>query len=672
MKKTLKWLSIIVGGLIVIVILALLITPMFLDVQKYKPEIEKFATDAVGRPVTIGGDLNLSLFPWAGLSFADLRIGNPEGFQEKDFVVVKSFDARIKLLPLISKDIQIKRFVVEGPRIVLEKDKDGRGNWEGLGEREHAASPEQEKEAKEPEEGEREGGLPIKSLTVGEFAITDGLILWIGQAKGERKEISDLTLRLRDVSLDRPINLAFSAKLDNQPFSLEGDVGPIGKEPGKGTLSLDLVVKALNQLDMSLKGKIVNATADQQFDLALQISPFSPRKLLDTMGQAFPVITTDPKALTSVALKVNVKGDPGNISISDGLLDLDESKLSFSLKAKDFDKPDVAFDLNLDSIDVDRYMPPTSEEKKADAAKKGAQAKPGQKKTDYTPLRKLVLDGAVRVGNLKARGLKIQDVILKIKGKNGIFNLDPLSLKLYKGAMSVVGAFDVRKDTPKSQVKLDAGGIQVAPLIQDFMQKDVLEGTLKANAAIRMEGDDAERIKRTLNGKGDLLFKDGAIVGIDLAGMVRNVKATFGLAEKGAEKPRTDFAELHTPFTIKNGLVKTSGSKLLSPLIRLLAVGKADLVKEDIDFRVEPKVVATIKGQGDTMGRSGLMVPVLVTGTFSSPQFRPDLQGMLKQGLGEGIPKPEDLLKGQPAQGVKPQGLEEKAKGLLKGLPFGN
>jgi len=128
MKKTLKWVSIIVGGLIILIILVLLITPMFLDIQKYKPEIEKFATEATGRPVTIGGDLNLSLFPWAGVDFADLRIGNPEGFQEKDFVVVKSFDAKVKLLPLISKEIQVKRFVVEGPRIVLEKRKDGRGN----------------------------------------------------------------------------------------------------------------------------------------------------------------------------------------------------------------------------------------------------------------------------------------------------------------------------------------------------------------------------------------------------------------------------------------------------------------------------------------------------------------------------------------------------------------
>jgi len=55
----------------------LLVIPMFIDVQSYKPEIEKEVTKATGRPFKIGGDLRLSLFPWAGLAFSDLHLGNP-------------------------------------------------------------------------------------------------------------------------------------------------------------------------------------------------------------------------------------------------------------------------------------------------------------------------------------------------------------------------------------------------------------------------------------------------------------------------------------------------------------------------------------------------------------------------------------------------------------------
>ena len=133
MKKVIKWTSIGVGILVVLVIAALIIVPMFVDIQKYKPEIEKKVSEAVGRPFTIGGELRLSLFPWAGIALSDLRLGNPPGFKEKDFVSVKSFDVKVKLIPLISKDIQVKRFVLKGPRIALIKSKAGRGNWEGIG-----------------------------------------------------------------------------------------------------------------------------------------------------------------------------------------------------------------------------------------------------------------------------------------------------------------------------------------------------------------------------------------------------------------------------------------------------------------------------------------------------------------------------------------------------------
>jgi AsmA protein len=670
MSKLIKWGSIVVGGLIVLVILVIVITPMFVDIQKYKPVIESKVSEATGRPFTLGGDLDLSLFPWVGVSLSDIHLGNPEGFEEKDLLSVKSFEVRVKLLPLLSKNIQVKRFVMDSPRIILEKRKDGKANWEGIGKTSEPSKP--PKEAAKPKEAEPQEGLPIEALAINEFAITDGLITYTDHTNGTSRKISDLTLRLQEVSLENPIKLALSAKLDDKPISLEGNVGPVGKDPGKGTIPLDLVLKALSELDISVKGKIVDATSRQQFDMALEVSPFSPRKLFTALGQEFPVTTTDPKALNRVALKVNLAGSPKNVTISNGALDLDESRLTFSLKAKDFSRPDVAFDLNLDKIDLDRYMPPPGEEKGKGGEKKAESPKKSAKKTDYKPLRKMILDGAVRVGKLKAKDVRVQDLTLKVTGKNGLFNLNPLALKLYEGQMAVKGSFDVRKDVPRSKATLDASGIQAGAFIQDYMKKELLDGVLKSKVEISMTGDEPEMIKRTLNGKGDLRFNDGAIIGIDLAGMVRNVGASFGLADKEAKKPRTDFAELHTPFTITNGLVKTSKTSLMSPLLRVLASGNANLVSEALDFRVEPKFVGTLKGQGDTSARTGVTVPVLVTGSFSSPKFTPDLKGMLTKGLeGGSIPDTSELLKGQGSTEGSTKDIKKQAEGLMKSLPFG-
>ena len=68
-------------------------------------------------------------------------------------------------------------------------------------------------------------------------------------------------------------------------------------------------------------------------------------------------------------------------------------------------------------------------------------------------------------------------------------------------------------------LNLNAENIQVNPLLQDVAAKDVLEGSTFAQLSLSMAGDNADLIKKTLNGDGKLVFTDGAIKGIDLAPM---------------------------------------------------------------------------------------------------------------------------------------------------------
>jgi AsmA protein len=665
MKKAIKWVAIIGGSLIVLIIALLLIVPMFVNLQKYKPEIKKQVTKATGRPFSIGGDLRLSLFPWAGLAFSDLHLGNPPGFGEKEFLSVKSFDVRAKLIPLLFREIEVKRFVIDGLNVVLERNKQGRGNWEGLGKPSEGAVPEPaEKRTKEKESRE---GLPIKALTVGEFAVANSSIVFVDDTAGRKWEVSRVNLRLKDLSLERPIRLALSAAVEGNPVSAEGQLGPLGKDPGKGKIPVDLAVKALNEVDFHLKGSLIEPAGSRKFDLAFEISPFSPRKLMSAIGQSFPVATADPHALSRVALTGTVKGNPQSVNVSDGTLELDDSRLDFALNAKDLSRPDISFDAKLDRINLDRYLPAPAEGK---GASEGRQVQP--KNTDYAPLRKLVLAGSVQVGSFTVKKAKIENLHLKVSGKNGVFQLDPVTAKLYQGTLGTKASLDVSQDLPKTTVSLQAKGVQAGPLIKDLTGKDVIEGVGDIDAAIGMAGAGADTIKRSLNGKGELLLRDGAIKGIDLAGMVRNVKAAFGLA-KGGERPRTDFSELRVPFTITDGIVTTTQTALTSPLVRLLAAGKANLVDETLDFRVEPRFVASLKGQGDIKERKGIAVPVLVRGTFSSPTFQPDLKGLVEKGLRKGLlPTLEKKTEGETTeQETQPAAPAKALKDILKGLKGG-
>jgi len=659
MKGFIKWGAIILGCLVVVVIAALVLIPMFVDVQKYKPMLESKVAEATGRPFSVGDDLHLSLFPWAGVSFSELRLGNPDGFTEKEFVTVKSFEVQVKLLPLLSKDIQIKRFVVNEPRIVLIKTKKGRGNWEQPPPSQAAAK----KEGQVPPSDTGKFDLPISALTVGNLSINNGSALWIDQAANTRQQISEINLVLQDVSLERPVKLTFSALMDKKPVSVEGTVGPLGKGFQARSIPVELSVNALKQLALRLKGSLENPLIHPAVDMNLEIAEFSPRKLVAALGQEFPVQTSDPQALDRVALKAHVKADAKKATVSDGVVNLDQSKVNFSASATDFSRPNLKFDLDLDQIDLDRYLPPQGGQP---AQEKSTGPKPAGQKTDYAALRRLILDGTAKIGRLKVSKARVEDVLLQIKAQDGIIRLDPMQLKMYQGSAAGKAVLDVVRDTPKSDLNLKISDIQISPLLKDVMGKDFLEGSTQADISLTMVGDQPAQIKKTLNGKGDLQFNDGAIVGIDLASMARNVAAAFGLAEKGGERPRTDFTELAMPFTIQNGVANTPATSLKSPFIRIVAAGTADLVGETLDFRVEPKAVASIKGQGDESQRSGIMVPVLVSGTFASPKFRPDLSTAAKQKIEQQVLESKPVQNLLEKEELKP--VEKKAKEALKGL----
>jgi len=289
--------------LLVVVIAGLLIAPMFIDIRAYRPDIEKYVSDATGCTFTLGEDLQLSLFPWISIVVDDVHLENPPGFKEKYSLSVESFEVRVKLVPLVLsrfKDIRVQPFILEGARITFETNKDGTSNWEEIGNSSAEPRQKSQKELEKTPEGMSEEGLAIDAISIGEFAVTKGSLILIDHAKDERFEISDMNLHTRDMSLDRPVHFNFSTRVDGQPLSIDGSMGPLGKALGKGEVPIELSFNVLKQLYGELKGSVTDAVSNPRFDLSIIVSPFSPRKLMAAAGQAFPISTADPKALARV------------------------------------------------------------------------------------------------------------------------------------------------------------------------------------------------------------------------------------------------------------------------------------------------------------------------------------------------------------------------------------
>ena len=672
MKNAVKWALIAVGGVVTLIILILLVLPFFVDAEKYKPLLENKVKEMAGRPFTVGGDVDLSFFPFVGVSFSDLHLGNPPGFEATDFVSMKSFEVRVKLLPLLSRDVQVKRFVVKDPQIVLIKSKQGRGNWEFAAKNTGKSPPET---AQKPTSEKPLEGLPIRSLTVGDFSVTNGSIAWIDKTTDTSKTIDQLNLVLADLSFDRPIGLTLSARMDDKPIAVNGTVGPIGQDPGKATIPLNLDVKALSDLALALKGTVTSPADNPRVDLTVNISEFSPRKLLAQLGQSKVIDTADSGVLSKMSMQAGIAAGTDKISISKGQMTLDDTRINFSARLGEFSRPDIAFEADLDRINLDRYLPSKTDKKSATAtgASKEGQTTTGApqpggtddiKKTDYTSLRRLVLDGKIKAGEVTVSKAKLSNFLMTIRSKDGVLRVEPLQIDLYGGNLNLNGNMNVSQNVPRSTVKLQLKNVQAAPLLKDQSGKDFLEGTANAAGNFSFSGDDAETVKKTLNGNGDLRFTNGAIKGIDLVAMIQNIKAAFGKGQGVPTGSSTEFTEMAVPFTINNGVASTTQGTMQSPFLSVLAVGKADLVNENLDFRVEPKVVKKLASQDKEKVYSNVTVPVLVSGTFSAPKFSPDLESVAKQQIQEKLLESDKVQKYIEKKGL--QKYEEPAKNLLK------
>ncbi|MPY72020.1 MAG: AsmA family protein, partial [Alphaproteobacteria bacterium] len=179
---------------------------------------------------------------------------------------------------------------------------------------------------------------------------------------------------------------------------------------------------------------------------------------------------------------------------------------------------------------------------------------------------------------------------------------------------------------------LDVSGLQANPALKDAAEFERIEGTLNTKLDVKTRGRSQREMVQALNGSGRLNFADGAIRGINIGAIIRNVREG-NFDPKARDKQKTDFTELSGTFRITDGILRNADLALLSPLLRVTGKGTVDLPKKTLDYRIQPKLATTAQGQGGKTDVAGISVPVIVSGPWDNLSYRPDLAGAV-----EGVP----------------------------------
>jgi AsmA protein len=184
---------------------------------------------------------------------------------------------------------------------------------------------------------------------------------------------------------------------------------------------------------------------------------------------------------------------------------------------------------------------------------------------------------------------------------------------------------------------------------------------------LQTRGRTERELVQNLSGKGKATFLDGAIVGINLAAMVRNVATAFQGGGTGEERA-TDFAELSGSFDIRKGVLTNDDLWLQAPVLRVAGSGQVNLPERTLDYRLEPKAAPTLEGQGGERQVAGVLVPVIIKGPWSDPTIAPDLSAVARQALEnpEALKQQVEQL-GDVGKAIKKGGAEKVLEGVLGG-----
>lgn len=128
MKKLLKILAWIFGIFVGVIVLLIISFKLFFPIEKAKEYAIKEAENYLGRDVSIE-TIDISFWGGLGLALVDVKVSNPEGFQDGNFLETENVDVKMQLWPLLRGEFRVDRFILNGPNIALHKLADGRNNY---------------------------------------------------------------------------------------------------------------------------------------------------------------------------------------------------------------------------------------------------------------------------------------------------------------------------------------------------------------------------------------------------------------------------------------------------------------------------------------------------------------------------------------------------------------
>jgi AsmA protein len=544
--------------------------------------------------------------------------------------------------------------MLDGMILNLAKNKSGVSNWDDLLKGEKKAPAEE----KQPDESK--GGL--ESLKIGGIHIKDAQLSWKDEQAGVSYALANLQLESGAISADKAVDVSLGFDLQDNKAGKSWHFGLdslVKMDMQKETASFDKLVIALANIRLKGNMQIKQMMSAPAYSASLKSSEFVPREAFAEFGIDMPK-TSDATVFGKAMLELALQGTASSIDVSKLLVRLDETSLSGKVGVSNFSKPAIRFVMDVDQIDVDRYLPPVQEQQETSkqAATDDSIVLPVEM------LRGLNVNGRFGIAKMKAANLRSEAINMTLTANGGLIRIHPSTAKMYKGTYSGDVSLDVRGKDLVVSMNEKLSDIQAAPLFKDLADMEWIDGTGDLTAQLTGRGNTITAIRSSLGGNIGISFLDGKIKGVNIPYKIRQAyNLVKGLPAPAAEPDETPFTSITANATVKDGVVDNRDMKMDTPLLVVNGEGQVDLGKESMNYLVK----ATVNDKlADTAGEAmtklkGRTVPVRIQGPFTKLKYKVEMDEVLKEQVKK---KVEDKVKKKLDEKLGDK-LKDKFKGLF-------
>ena len=577
---------------------ALVVLYLLWDWNWFKRPIERRVQAQTGRVLKIVGDLDVDLGKITTVRVDGLRFGNAAWSKQPTMAETERLEMQFELWPAIFKrEFKIPQLRLSKPRLQLERGKDGIGNWVF---------------------GKQDG----KPLQFRALWIDDGRLQFIDARQKTDLDVTVASQAPRANEASPTIAIEGGGRWQGNRVTMKGTAeSPLELRNTEQPYRIDMRASA-GPTHAHARGTLLDPLRLRDFDLKLALSGQNLDDLYPLIGVATP--PTPPYKLdgqlTRDGKTWKYDGFTGMVGDSDlagyaHVTNGDRTFFKADLRSKRLDFDDLAGFVGAAPQAGGNEV--TNAELRAKAAAQAARPRV-LPNTPYEldKMRAMDADVRLRAARVNAPSLPLDDMDAHLFLDNGVLRLEPLNFGVAGGDIRSTIRMNAREATIRTNADINARGLNIGQLLPNAELMQGAVGKVGGNMKINGTGNSIAQILGSSGGDISIGMGRGQIsnllmewAGLDIA------EALKFIITKDRKIPiRCAFGD----FAVRNGVMTTRALAFDTTDTIIIGEGDISLKNETLNLTLKPR----------PKDRSifSLRSPLLVSGTFKDPSFKPDFK----------------------------------------------